>query len=98
MPCRETPLTAWGLLKDTVSILYKSFWPLILIFAATDVTMYALHRVSHRITNQGKPVIHIPHLYCISCVNVDGCNATSSPFTFLPLLLHILYRTLVEIR
>ena len=56
VPCSETPLTAWGLLKDTVSILYKSFWPLILIFAATDITMYTMHRVSHRITNQGDRV------------------------------------------
>ena len=95
MPCRETPLTAWGLLKDTVSILYKSFWPLILIFAATDVTMYALHRVSHRITNQGKAVIHIPYLCCSSCVNVGERNAMSSPFALLPLLLHISYRTLI---
>ncbi|CAK0782521.1 hypothetical protein CVIRNUC_005739 [Coccomyxa viridis] len=69
---RETPLTAWGLLKDTVSILYKSFWPLILIFAATDVTMYALHRVSHRITNQaamsflGIDAGNIGHLWYLS--------------------------------
>ena len=52
--CRDAPLTAWGLLKDTTGILYRSFWPLITIFAVTDAFMYIMHRVSHRITNQGK--------------------------------------------
>ena len=70
MPCRETPLTAWGLLKDTVSILYKSFWPLILIFAATDVTMYALHRVSHRITNQGESVSFVFHTFVATAASM----------------------------
>ncbi|EIE20138.1 hypothetical protein COCSUDRAFT_57865 [Coccomyxa subellipsoidea C-169] len=46
------PLTAVELLKDTVNILYKNFWPLILIFALTDLSMFVLHRVSHRITNE----------------------------------------------
>lgn len=51
---RHMPLTAVELLKDTVNILYKNFWPLILIFALTDLSMFVLHRVSHRITNEGE--------------------------------------------
>lgn len=47
------PLTAVELVKDTLNILYRNLWPLILIFALTDLTMFALHRVSHRITNEG---------------------------------------------
>lgn len=47
------PLTAVELMKDTLNILYRNFWPLILIFALTDLSMFALHRVSHRITNEG---------------------------------------------
>jgi hypothetical protein len=56
--CREAPLTALELLKDTVSYLYKNFWPLIIIFALTDMSMFALHRVSHRITNEGDRPSH----------------------------------------
>ncbi|BDA45383.1 hypothetical protein COCOBI_07-1700 [Coccomyxa sp. Obi] len=49
---RHMPLTAVELIKDTFNILYRNFWPLILIFALTDLSMFALHRVSHRITNE----------------------------------------------
>ena len=57
LACRALPLTARELLKDTVEILYRNFWPLILIFALTDVAMFALHRLSHRITNEGERLV-----------------------------------------
>lgn len=50
---RAAPLTAWELMQDTVGYLHKNFWPLMLIFALTDLSMFALHRISHRITNEG---------------------------------------------
>lgn len=53
---RAAPLTAWELMQDTVGYLYKNFWPLMLIFALTDLSMFALHRISHRITNEGKNI------------------------------------------
>lgn len=58
------PLTAVGLLKDTVSILHKNFWPLILIFALTDLSMFLLHRISHRITNEGGSLLGTLYAGC----------------------------------
>ena len=46
-------MTAKELLKDTLDILYRNFWPLVTLFALSDALMFGLHRVSHRITNEG---------------------------------------------
>ena len=59
--CRLLPLTAKELLKDTLEILYRNFWPLILIFALTDAAMFALHRLGHRITNEGEACVGDMH-------------------------------------
>ena len=70
------PLTAKELLRDSVEILYRNFWPLISIFVATDAAMYALHRVSHRITNEGvtsSPASPHTHVHAVSAPSGGHC-------------------------
>ena len=51
---------------DTLDILYRNFWPLVILFALSDAMMYGLHRVSHRITNEGGCASPLLHLFSAS--------------------------------
>lgn len=53
MPAAPPKLTWRRLLTQTASKLAVSLWPLLLVHLVCDALVFGLHRVSHRLTNEG---------------------------------------------
>lgn len=61
-PAAEPPL--WQrLLRGSASKVAAHLWPLVLVHVLCDSAVFALHRVSHRLTNEGeRPPCPVPGL------------------------------------
>ena len=50
------PAPVWQrLLRGSASKVAANLWPLVLVHALCDASVFALHRISHRLTNEGMP-------------------------------------------
>jgi len=81
--------TSLDLVKLNWSLLAKSFWAVIVVFAARDAVAFVLHRISHRMTNAGaaplrcaslpRPAPPCPALHCSGRPAWDACGTSAGP-------------------
>lgn len=72
-------LTWQRLLSRTAAVLFANLWPLLLVHLVCDVLVFGLHRLSHRLTNEGVG-LHpsIQHSdYLLRHKHVCACNNAS---------------------